>query len=675
MKKIVSLLTAAVILLCGCDQGETRLDVTGENKIETVFSDENVISYDFDSDGNICFLTFGETGEFEEYEFAGEEPVRVPIYGLNFTRVGQNGERAAFSLDEENGPADFCADGDLLYYPVYVYENHAESLALFRYSLKDNKKEKLYTYRNFERIKKIALAENKIFTLGIDSSKFGDGETGDDYYNSGEVLICFDSETKTEVAIWETGVIDFGISENQLVIYAHDSDGYFFVTYDVMTGDYSEKIRCDLGMIYAFAMCGSDRYLYVGNETFSNDSCATMGSLNEEGKLDIVLGEGKFAGNVKYENGKICYIDSSPQSETFGRLICADISSALQTDLSKFLKLASAVHLSQAPSSLGFALIGERLDSEEFALAVLSQDRECDLFLFDSQEEFSYNVKKKGSFCPLNDVDGVEEYLNNCFPFLREAMTDENGNIWALPIAIRADTICYNEVVSDQYSLNFSEDMTPKEFLSAIANAKSNGLTYSVSPNLYSDLLIRDYLSRNDSFDTPAFRELAEWIKTELFKNEGIFSSGNINAAYANGNIGAIDFDLIGYSSDFARYSQLSSNRLVRIPNFSEKNEVICTFLCVNPFSENLEEALNYISLLARTLHDDEKNLCVSTASVYGSSAFYSELKSVLDEGRITFCCPNEVYAVSFGNYLSVNITLDEFISEADRKLSAYLNE
>lgn len=675
MKKMISLLTSAVVLLCGCGAAETQRIVPTENKIQTVFPDENVIAYDFDADGNICFLTVGETGEFEEYEFPGEEPIRVPIYGATFVRVDQNEERAAFSLDEENGPPVLCVDGDLLYYPVYVYENHAESLALFRYSLKDNKKERLYTYRNFERIKKLELAENKIFTLGIDPSKFGNGETGDDYYNSGEVLICFDPETKTETAIWETGVIDFGIFENRLVIYAHDSDGYFIVTYDVMTGDYSEKIRRNLGMIYAFAMCGDDRYLYVGNESFSNGSSATMGSLKEEGRLDVVLGETKCAGNVKYANGKICYVDSSPQSETFGRLICADISAALQTDLSKFLKLASAVHLSQAPGSLGFALIGEQLDPKEFALTVLSQDRDRDLFLFNSQEEFSYNVKKKGSFYPLNDIDGVEEYLNDCFPFIRDAMTDESGNIWALPIAIRADSICYNEEIANRYDLGFSENMTPEGFLAALKTAKSNRLTYTVSPSLYSDLLIRAYLSKNDSFDTPAFRELAEWIKTELLENEEIFSSGNVNAAYANGNIGAIDFDLIGYSSDFTRYSQISPNRLVRVPNLSENNEVICTFLCVNPFSENLEEALNYISLLARTLHDDGKNLCVSEATVYGTSDFYSELRSVLDKGSITFRCPNEVYAVSFESYLTGGITLDEFISEADRKLSAYLNE
>lgn len=676
MRKFLSLLLTVVVLMCGCDRSEARTDIPEENKIETVFPDENVVAYDLAPDGSVCFLTNDETGEFDEFEIPGGEIIKEPLYELNFTRVSPNGEREKYSLGSENAPMDMCADGSNIYYSAFVLENYVENISLFKYSLTDGSKEKLHAFQNLTFVKKTVFIDNKIFTLGTDPSKIGIGETGDDYFNGGEVLSCFDLETKTESIIWETGAVEFGFSDNKLVIYAHDTDGYFIITYDISTGDYSEKKRCDLGMIYAFAMCGDDRYIYAGSETFTNNSCATMGSLNYDGKLDIILGETDFSGKVKYSNGKICYLDCGMQSETAGRLICADISAALKSDLSKFLKLASSQHLSQAPSSLGFSLISERLEPEEFALTVLSQDQSYDLFLFTSQEEFSYNVKSKGSFYPLNDTDGVMDYLKDCFPFIRDAMIDENGDIWALPIAIRADTICYNGEVSNSLGLGFSENMTPDEFISAMSTAQSNGLTYDVSPNLYSDLLIRDYLNRYELFDTPDFRELAEWIKTQIFKNRDIFSSGSsYGAATSTGQFGKIDFDMIGYPSDFALYSKISSNHIVRTPNFSDNNQVICTFICVNPSSENLRDALNYISLLSRTLHEDENNLCAVNSSIYTGSEFYSELKTVLDNGTIRFRCPNEVYAASFSSYINGGITLDEFITEADRKLSAYLNE
>ncbi|MBD5129863.1 MAG: hypothetical protein HDT43_08065 [Ruminococcaceae bacterium] len=673
MKRVLSILVCILVFICGCEKNEIHSEPPETNKIETVFSNENVTSFDINADGKIFFFTFGETGEFDEYSLPDGEVIREPIYRLSVSAEDEKNPRV---LDEENAPAYMCVDGDSIYYPAYVRENNVESIVLFEYSLKDNSKENLHTYRDITFVKKMLLVNDKIFMLALDPSKYGNGETGDDYYNSGEVLSCFDLVTRTESVIWDTGAVEFGSYENKLVIYAHDNDGYFFVTCDTSTMEYSDKIPCDLGMIYAFAMCGENRYIYSGGENAFNDSCATMGSLSEKGKLDIVIGDVGIAGNVKCSNGRICFIDSAPQSETFGRLISADISSALRTDLSKFLTLAYSEDPSQIPSSMGFALNGKRLDAEELALTILSQDKDFDLFLFTSQDEFAYNAKNKGSFYPLNGIDGVEQYLNDCFPFIGKAMTDENGNIWALPISIRVDTLCYNADISERCGLNFSDNMPPDEFISAIPTAQSNELTYSVFPNLYSDLLLRDYLSRNSSFNTASFRELAEWIKTRIFNNEFNFSSGDdYYAALSSGEIGDIDFEFIGYPSDFERYSKIPSNRLARIPNFSEKNEAICTFICVNPFSANLNQALDYISLLAETLRTDEKNLCVSSLPVYKMSEFYSDLKSILDNGSISFRCPNEIYAESFANYIDGEITLDEFITEADRKLSAYLNE
>lgn len=439
MKRFFIIFACILLFICGCEKNLPLPDIPETNKIETVFPNENVIAFDFDADGKICIITFGETGEFDEYSLPVGEVIREPICGLSFSTEDEIG--SSYALDEENGPANLCVDGDIVYYPAFVLEKKVESIALFRYFLKDNTKEKLHTYRDITLVKKMLLVDDKIFMPALDPSRYGNGETGDDYYN----------------AIGGVGI----------------------------------------------------------------------------------------AGNVKYSNGRIYFIDNAPQSETFKHLICADISAALRTDLSKFLTLAYSVDSSQAPSSLGFSLIGKQLDPEEFALTVLSQEDDCDLFLFTSQEEFSYNVKNKGSFYPLNNIDGVEQYLNDCFPFIRDAMTDENGNIWALPISIRVDTLCYNENVSESCGLNFSGSMVPDESISAILNAQSNELTYFVSPNLYSNLLLRDYLSRNISFNTASFHELAGWIKMQIFKNEADFSSGDdYYAAVSSGKIGDIDFDL-----------------------------------------------------------------------------------------------------------------------------------
>lgn len=678
MKRAFILSACLLVFLCGCERNAALSGIAETNKIEKIFPDENVVAFDFDADGKVCFLTLGETDGLEGYSFPDEaSAIKLSLYA-------EDGGSPRV-LEEENGfAANMCSDGDTVYYPAYVYENGSESIVLFGYSLKTDAKERLHTYRDITLVRKMLLVGDKIFTLALGPAKYGIGETGDDYYNSGEILSCFDLETKTESVVWDTGAVEFGAWGNKLVIYAHDADGYFFVTFDASTSEYSEKLRSHSGMIFTFAMCGEDRYIYSATENAYNNSCVTMGSLTEKGRLDIALGGNEAAWNVKYSDGRICFIDGAPQSETFRRLILADISAALDADLSKFLSLASTQISSLVPGSLGFSIVSEQLDAEELALAILSQDSDRDLFLFNSRDGFSQNVKSKGSFYPLNDADGVGEYLDGCFPFIRDAVTDENGNIWALPVSIRINALCYDSEASERCGLDLSDNTLPDEFISAISKAQSDELTYMINPVYYSSLLLEDYLSRNTTFDTEAFRELAEWIKTRIFQNEAFdLSAGSaaqeaekrVFAAWEAGKREDIDFEIISDKQEFSLYSKLPSKKLAPVPVFFGNDPAVCTFISVNPSSENLRDALDYISLLAKALRDDEKNLCLSGLSVYGTSGFYSGLKTIADNGSIVFGCPNEVYSEAFYRYIDDDLTLDEFIAEADRKLSAYLNE
>ncbi|MGN0619515.1 MAG: hypothetical protein ACI4J7_10905 [Ruminiclostridium sp.] len=41
----------------------------------------------------------------------------------------------------------------------------------------------------------------------------------------------------------------------------------------------------------------------------------------------------------------------------------------------------------------------------------------------------------------------------------------------------------------------------------------------------------------------------------------------------------------------------------------------------------------------------------------------------------IRFTYPSEIYEADFDKYIAGEISLDEFITEADRKLKVYLNE
>ena len=59
----------------------------------------------------------------------------------------------------------------------------------------------------------------------------------------------------------------------------------------------------------------------------------------------------------------------------------------------------------------------------------------------------------------------------------------------------------------------------------------------------------------------------------------------------------------------------------------------------------------------------------------FTKSQFHGELYDIYKNATVRFTYSDEIYASDFENYLSNKITLDEFITEADRKLSAYMNE
>ena len=71
-----------------------------------------------------------------------------------------------------------------------------------------------------------------------------------------------------------------------------------------------------------------------------------------------------------------------------------------------------------------------------------------------------------------------------------------------------------------------------------------------------------------------------------------------------------------------------------------------------------------------------ERNSCMlADQSTYENTAFARDIYSIYQNGEIFFQIPSEIYAEDFERYCGGEITLDEFIIEADRKLSAYLNE
>ena len=98
-------------------------------------------------------------------------------------------------------------------------------------------------------------------------------------------------------------------------------------------------------------------------------------------------------------------------------------------------------------------------------------------------------------------------------------------------------------------------------------------------------------------------------------------------------------------------------------------------FIAVNPSTDNLSASLEYISALADYLGNQTDTFMLSDKEMYSDTRCVADVYGIFENGVIGYACPDELYRTDFTRYLSGQLTLDEYITEADRKLSAYLNE
>lgn len=117
------------------------------------------------------------------------------------------------------------------------------------------------------------------------------------------------------------------------------------------------------------------------------------------------------------------------------------------------------------PFGCGYEMERSVLEMDKFALKVMALDKDFDVCFVDSDDSFSYNLRENGVFYPLNEIEGVQEYLDACFPYVRDAATDRNGNIWMLPLTVDICGLLVSKEATDEILIK--KDMTYEEYCSA----------------------------------------------------------------------------------------------------------------------------------------------------------------------------------------------------------------
>nr|MDE7194370.1 hypothetical protein [Oscillospiraceae bacterium] len=566
-----------------------------------------------------------------------------------------------------------CFDGKLCY--ALPTDHGTELLCM---DIKSGQSERLCEIDGLYSVNNLEITDGSAYILGRDASRANiKGAYFDEfgmYEYNGEHIYKVSLESGEITA----GGVDFpqafSALNGDVLVYAADEDGFYFTDFDGEKKSYN-----DLGSITALELYDKDKFIFSSNEVIFKLSSATAN--HSDGMAEILENVIVTKGNdVRYEGG-FGFIRNLYGNEMEGGVIGRfNISDYIKPN--NKVRFISAEYSFDEPFGCGYVIEQRELDSESFALTVLSQDPGYDLCIINSVQDYSANIRGKGSFYPLNDVDGVAEYLESCFPYVKETAYTDSGEIWMLPVLLNAGAVYYSPENCGAAGVAITEDMLYEDFIEQCRKASESVFSDGYSAHCYqlTQNMLLSYLSTNTNFDT------------EIFKNFAVFSKENANissfpaympiACNAENELfygGAGGF-LFGYSfgssrqTDFAELDFLRACAAPRLEGIT-KNAVTCAFITVNPGSSNIEAALDYIGSLARYLSTQKNSLILSDKSLYSDTEYMRDLYSIYENGQICFNVSSEIIFDDYIRYCSDEIDLESLISEADRKYSAYLNE
>lgn len=658
----------ALLMLCSCS----------ERKITGISTDFEVFVYE--KCENVSLMTAKED---TLYTLESGEDNKMVLSAYN-----ASGKQTARTVIAEYSSYDvkcICVDENKIYGAI----SRSGKFILCSFEINSGKANTLFELDSPDSIEKIGILNGKLYWIGQSQSEakilhpFTDKDGNTVYYEDvGKKIGCVDLETGESVISEIDFPVSFSVSRDKVTVYAYDSEGgYYFTDYAAPS---EKKYTNKLGLITNFEFFGE------------NDAFAFIGASDFTGVLPV-SGADSESGVIKTINGVYPFFVSDLCASESGYVWLKTADSAVSTeklikryDLSQLtlsgdpIRIISSQYFVEQPFSAGSELQYNQLSSDGFALTVLSLDKSYDMAMISSEQGAANDVKEKGCFYPLNDVPGVSEYLDKCFPYIKDSVTDSEGNIMMLPIRVEIPIIVYNEKNCDENGIVFSTELEP--FIQSVKKASSVSEYYACTRYRTVQTQLIGYLAGNLSFDTEKFRNIAKLIKEQC--TEDIFKVDlELYSALMTMQNGMEDryytaiYNKTLFTQLLYRFQQVNlikdeNLRAAPLPlSANGKSVAVCTFLCVNPYSDRLSETLDYIEKTVNTMSSERNSCMLADPNTYENTALAQDMYSIYENGEIYFQIPTEIYSDDFDQYCNDEITLEEFIAEADLKLLTYLNE
>jgi hypothetical protein len=660
-KLSIIVITSLVMALVSCKSNETQI---------TDVYKENVFSYNiekccaFTVENEILYASFPEENAIKSFDSSG---TLLDTYVMN--------EGVHTNLSYYNNKLYCFTYGDDANY-ITVYDIEKNSLESHKVDM-DILSTLSMTVAN-DNIYMVYWSEH--IDEYLESVKYSDDDT---YIYMGEKAVEIDTTDYSVNDVNIDNVLNLKpYSKNEIIYYAYDDTGGYYTTiYNVDTHKFADK-NYNNAPQYTYSFdC------YEGNIIYSDFNCKKISSVainNPDVQIDFMANVICASGNdLKVENGK-CYVLDNVSGNIF-RTTYNDL-----VKENKEIVFYSSEVYSEVPYGCGYRINPSILKNEEFALNILAENSNYDICMMSSGQTISQNIRDRGAFYKLNDVPMVQEYLDKCFPYLKEAAYNDNGDIWMLPVAVDIPCIVYSPENCKKYGIDINETTSWQELIDICKS------TYD-KPELRDKFAMNGYQIQNDimnhfnhyysisngkaEYDTELFRNICTMIK-----------NADINSDYLHTHIIALDHyhDLNEYFNDYlfeyknylydVFYKEAFSNlRAIATPslNGEDKSCAECIFFCINPNSDNLNDTLNYLSTYCSYMLNRTDNYLLNNKSIYpfSDTSLAEDLFRIYSNATVHFTPSDEMFWQDYMKYQNDEISLDTMISEIERKTDMYLNE
>lgn len=664
-RKILALLCIAVcfILPAGCQEKNSIKSSTNLGVSKQVYNGINVscISAGENRSAYIAVITEDASKKIIKISADGtQKEFDIPLINKNKEIM----EITSMVLSEGN---------------IYIAVNAGASyddgyLILYKMNLEEKNMEVIGEYPEYCNARKLIFTDGNIIMLVQDKNRKEVKpllDNPDDIFEyGGEVLISQEGKVLFDDFPVACDIMD----NNEIIMYAHsDNGGFYFINLTIKNGSIAQKsepVFKDLKQLMSLTVTDGRNLIYTSRVTDVQGLLEINLSNNTSSEIQPEKGVISRQGDICYSGGVTFYI-------TEGGINCFTNSECKKDN--KVIRVIESENIGflNAPYGCGYQMDIEQLNNDEMLLHVLSQSPDYDICFMQSGDPFGLQVKEKGSFYPLTEINGVKEYLNACFPYLKEAAMGKDGEIWMLPVAVTADCLVYDSQMLKDEGININDIENLEGFISAIKKLPVNKAEYvNTAYSVLEDILLHDYACRNESFNTEQFKELSSILLQ--ISGDGLFTWHNIASDALSKHIQNQFLCSIERGSHFLK--SVCTNPYVNVCKvFGTDKEkplsVKCYFICVNAATDNISASISYIETLCSYLMQKKDTMMLTDKSKYTDTEITSGLYNLYADGEAVFAIPGELYMEEWEKYKSGKINFKQMVEEADRKVKMYKEE